>query len=55
MVKHRFHFDDFTLGFFGDFMDYGFQPFGNVGGQNLPAVLWAEDDVILAGVGDIVV
>ncbi len=55
VVKQDFQFNEFALSFLGDFMDNGFQPLGDVGGQNLPAVLWAKDDVVLAGIGYVVV
>jgi hypothetical protein len=55
MVWHDFKFNDFAPCFVSDFVDNRFQPLGNVAVQNLPAVLWAKDNMVLARIGDIVV
>ena len=54
MVEHDFQFQDFAARLGGDLGDDDLESLGNLARQNLPAVLRASDDVVLARVGDVI-
>lgn len=55
MVWHNFQAEDFGTRLSRDLGDNHFQSFGYLARENLPAVLWAKDYVVLAGVRDVIV
>lgn len=55
MVWHDFHLDDLELVFLGNLCDKFLQSCIYAVHQNLAAVFWAEHDMILAGINDIMI
>ena len=55
MVWKDFQFQDFTTCLGGDLADDDLETFGYFVCQYLPAVLWTEYHVVLAGVGHVIV
>lgn len=55
MVGHDFHFEAIDMDILTRFTNQLLQPRVNAVDQNLPAIFWAEYDVVLARVCDVVV